>query len=357
MKPISKFPSVDHVNVSGMICGWMYDFDVNRANPKPEHRTWLYDMLISPLKGDNQQMVRRQTCDGKNWHIWVLGGASRTGKAAYNKQLGMRRGEAVRDYLIMRMGHFDLPWNCTVHSMGESGAELFGRLDGIENSCDRGVLVMAKRVSSTIKNPPPPDPPKFEPPPNACTDSLLRQMKKYKFLPEEQEEAQELVKWWNEMKRNGKSDKHIREAIIEYLVDEYKDWLRLQDIARKEMCKTNPPKGIANAWGNPCRPRDYLRYYGTEISMFAIKLRLLRGSDECDQIYRWYFELRLRTTDIMRAMRAQALAMGFAAFFTGIRARAQPIMPVPKAKSPGRPARRVERRFAILKKRLKQKSK
>jgi outer membrane protein OmpA-like peptidoglycan-associated protein len=81
------------------------NFGLNVAELSPEAQT-LVDELAEKVKADNRGL----------W-IEIEGHTDATGEASYNKTLGMRRAEAVRDYLYQAHG---LPLHrISVYSFGE----------------------------------------------------------------------------------------------------------------------------------------------------------------------------------------------------------------------------------------------
>ena len=92
-------------------------FDVSQANLKEEHKNWLRRNVVPLLKG--------------NGSISIVGLSSRSGKAAFNKALSMKRANAVRSFLeecLLSCFPFDL-----VDGLGESLAEEMGQEDGVED--------------------------------------------------------------------------------------------------------------------------------------------------------------------------------------------------------------------------------
>jgi hypothetical protein len=66
----------------------LYNFDIDDATVKPEHRRWLDTQVIPRLKAEAGATVA------------LRGSASRSGGAAYDRALSARRVDAVRDYLL-----------------------------------------------------------------------------------------------------------------------------------------------------------------------------------------------------------------------------------------------------------------
>jgi hypothetical protein len=109
------------------ITALLYNFDIDDASLKKEHRDWL-EQVAAPIA----------SCQAAQ--IFLKGSASRTGANDYNLQLSDRRVHEVRNFLLnqhARPDQFHLTW------VGEEEAALTER-DGTENELDRAVAVTVR---------------------------------------------------------------------------------------------------------------------------------------------------------------------------------------------------------------------
>ncbi|AQQ06412.1 hypothetical protein B0E33_24830 [Roseibium algicola] len=128
-------------------------FDVSQANLKEDHKNWLRRNVVPLLKG--------------NGSISIVGLSSRSGKAAFNKALSMKRANAVKTFLeecLLSCFPFDL-----VDGLGESLAEEMGQEDGVEDGQFRAVMIYVH----SLPTPPNPKviktPKKMKPKPKAAS--------------------------------------------------------------------------------------------------------------------------------------------------------------------------------------------
>ena len=354
-------PDYVHETDKDKRAAYLYGFRIDSARLRSSHKKWLDKYIINRAKF-YAQGHRLEGFGHHNLKLWIIGLASRTGSAEHNENLSIQRVKAVEDYIKPRLNGVVI--DIRKKGRGEKPAEVLG---GHENDVE-DAFYRSTFVSFSAQEPNPLPKIKRCPKtsePVACKKSMTKKMNKHMFHPEEQEEALALVDWWNRMESKGKPKKEIREAIITYLVDEYIEWLRLVYLSLQDLCNDpkRRPKGIEVVWGDPCRlhPKGHRWHFRSKIAYFRMKLRLLYGSDECDQVYRWYFWLRIHTTDIMRLMRAHAIAMGIAAFVSALAGLSKAATtgnggprPSPKAPTSGGPKHQVNRRFKILKKRLQE---
>jgi hypothetical protein len=115
--------------------GWsLFNFDIDDATLKPEHQTWLNDNLVPLLSIQGASVALRGT-------------ASRSGNAAYNKQLSDKRVETVRNFLLGKGARMT---QLTASSTGENEAKAAGQADGSEDARFRSVVVELALPVSTI---------------------------------------------------------------------------------------------------------------------------------------------------------------------------------------------------------------
>jgi hypothetical protein len=110
--------------------GLLYNFDIDDATVKPEHRAWLTQAVVPVAKASPRV------------EVLLKGSASRSGAKAYNEALSQRRVESVRSCLVAQgvaADRIKLTW------VGELEAELAGKADGTESDRDRAVGVLVRR--------------------------------------------------------------------------------------------------------------------------------------------------------------------------------------------------------------------
>lgn len=118
-------------------------FDVSKSTLKEDHKAWLKKTVLPLLQ--------------RGGSISLVGLSSRSGKAAFNKALSIKRANAVKDYLenALKMNFaFDL-----IDGYGEELAESLGQADGIEDGQFRAVMIYVHTL------PKPPDPKTIKTPP------------------------------------------------------------------------------------------------------------------------------------------------------------------------------------------------
>src|SRR5438552_5801273 len=71
---------------TAVVSAFLYNFNIDDDQPKPEHLRWLDEHIVPLLAGTGT-------------YIWMRGSASRTGGDAYNMKLSRRRVERIAVYL------------------------------------------------------------------------------------------------------------------------------------------------------------------------------------------------------------------------------------------------------------------
>jgi len=112
--------------------GLLYNFDIDDATVKLEHKFWLAETVVPVATGTRAAQV------------FLKGAASRSGSTAYNDGLSKRRVEAVRQFLLgqgVDAGQIQLTW------VGELEAADRGEADGTEEELDRAVSVLMRLLT------------------------------------------------------------------------------------------------------------------------------------------------------------------------------------------------------------------
>lgn len=128
--------TVDPRAPAGGIRAVMSNFDIDGADVKREHQTFLATRVVPILTGANARG-------------WLQGSASRSGPDAHNQRLSERRARAVEAFLVARGVQAS---RLNVSAVGESQASP-ARL---ENAPDRAVAILA----APLYTPPPVPPPR-----------------------------------------------------------------------------------------------------------------------------------------------------------------------------------------------------
>jgi hypothetical protein len=133
------------VTSSTDISAFLYNFNIDDDQPKPEHLRWLDEHIVPLLAGTG-------------YYLWMRGSASRTGSDAYNMRLSQRRVEQIASYL---RGKGVGDWQMQLEWVGES----LSRSVKEEDEADRAVELRVQPVAprSLDRDKPPPAPP--APPP------------------------------------------------------------------------------------------------------------------------------------------------------------------------------------------------
>jgi hypothetical protein len=127
--------TIDPHAPAGGVRAVMSNFDIDGADVKREHQTFLTTRIVPILTGPNAR-------------AWLQGSASHSGSDAHNQALSERRARAVATFLA---AHGVPALRLTVSAIGESQANP-ARL---ENSPDRAVAILAAPL---LRPPPPPLP-------------------------------------------------------------------------------------------------------------------------------------------------------------------------------------------------------
>jgi hypothetical protein len=128
--------TIDPRAPTGGIRAVMSNFDIDGADVKPEHQTFLRTRVIPIMVGPAAR-------------CWLQGSASRSGPDAHNQALSERRANAVQAFLVANGVQAS---RINASAVGESQANP-ARL---ENAPDRAVAVLA----APLYRPPPPPPPR-----------------------------------------------------------------------------------------------------------------------------------------------------------------------------------------------------
>lgn len=115
---------------------FLADFDIDGASLKKDHKDWLEDNVIRP--------VRAKGSSSGGWQIELNGRASKSGSDAHNMWLSDQRIQAVANYLYKQLS--GLPFTFVPRVLGESSP---WESDDYEHELDRSVEVTAKFISAT----------------------------------------------------------------------------------------------------------------------------------------------------------------------------------------------------------------
>jgi hypothetical protein len=126
---------------------YLWDFDIDGAALKLEHKLWLSNKIIALIRFRH----------GATWKVWIDGSASRPGSTHHNLRLSRRRAQAVADYLSSALTGFNVVYS--VDWVGEYDARLARHPETEENVGDRSVHVCLLLLSFSKPPPPPPPPP------------------------------------------------------------------------------------------------------------------------------------------------------------------------------------------------------
>jgi hypothetical protein len=137
--------AVSDLSSGNITAAWLYGFGVDKHFLLPSHKSWIELSLIPVMR------AYAYTPTPVSWNIWCVGAASRTASLAHNARLSRRRADEARNYIHPRLA--GLGGKCNVRSIGvsEIPAMIQGRPDEVEYLFDRGVLVVAERLTSESK--------------------------------------------------------------------------------------------------------------------------------------------------------------------------------------------------------------
>ena len=113
---------------------FLADFDIDGSALKKDHRDWLSENVIRPIKA-------KGAASG-GWHIELSGRASKSGSDEHNMWLSEQRMRAVAQYLDSNL--MGMPVMFVPRVLGESSPF---KGDDFENELDRSVEVTAKFIS------------------------------------------------------------------------------------------------------------------------------------------------------------------------------------------------------------------
>src|SRR5690606_28763152 len=123
----------DYSETDGIIEAKLWGFGVNSAELRERHAEWLDDFVV-PILADGGSLA-------------LVGEASRSGAAAHNRVLSIRRAKGVLEHLRRSVGvvrHVDATTSNgfdvrSVGGVGETAAAAAGRRDGTEDAFYRAV--------------------------------------------------------------------------------------------------------------------------------------------------------------------------------------------------------------------------
>jgi len=113
---------------------FLADFDIDGASLKADHKDWLDDNVIGPVKAKGDS--------SGSWQIELNGRASKSGSDAHNMSLSDQRMQVVANYLYKQLG--GLPVTIIPRALGESSP--FDASE-YEHELDRSVEVTVKFIS------------------------------------------------------------------------------------------------------------------------------------------------------------------------------------------------------------------
>jgi len=162
--------SVNDVSTARSKSAWLLDFSIDSCALKQEHRNWLNLSIIRPLRAEHDRLVASNatSSDAREWIIWLIGNASRTGSFDYNQALSQRRAEAVRRYLHEALAGTNVVYTIETRGLSELRATLLGARDETEDMTHRAVYVVMEERDPTL----PPNPPVVKPPERAVPVSF-----------------------------------------------------------------------------------------------------------------------------------------------------------------------------------------
>jgi hypothetical protein len=137
----------------GHLSAYLYGFDIDKADLKKEHTTFLYQLLADIFRESAARIAKDPSKVGV-CHIWLLGTASRSGTFGHNAPLSKSRASSVRRLLEAELRNGKHPIMFSDGGASETVAFLKGKHDGSEDPLDRSVLLVAQW--HTLPNPRPP---------------------------------------------------------------------------------------------------------------------------------------------------------------------------------------------------------
>jgi len=177
---------------TAVVSAFLYNFNIDDDQPKPEHLRWL-DAHIVPFLA------------GTGCYIWMRGSASRTGGDAYNMRLSQRRVEQIAARLRSKgVGE----WQMQLEWVGES----LSRSIKEEDEADRAVELRVQPIvpKSLERDKPPPEPPAAPPLSDVFSVRLLGQAAAGKMVS-----LGLLAKWIKRLKGKPKAGVAVEGMFLE----------------------------------------------------------------------------------------------------------------------------------------------
>lgn len=232
----------DYTDTCGIVEGKLYGFAVNSVELKEQHIRWLDEFVVPILE------------DGGS--VSLVGEASRTGSASYNKLLSQRRAQKVLEHLQLQQrtafSRYDLG---SVSAVGELAAKKAGLRDGTEDAFYRAVLVRAWGKP----NVPAPPQPKPDLPKTVRRVVMRRWVRVSSRTPRTGSPAADgelgaaladlVKKAYDTSTKGGSDDRHYAVVDADYVVVSVHEKYSLTEIGGLGVTTTTTSREIRYTWG------------------------------------------------------------------------------------------------------------
>ena len=229
----------------GVVEGRLYGFEIGSASLLFYHRIWLDNHVVPVLAGGGT--------------VGMTGLASRSGSAAFNQGLSVRRAKAVLQHLRLSVGRqlsysLDAEFEVKgVNGVGEELARQSGQKDGTEDPYQRAVLVTA------WSRPTPPPPPQPKPKVDAPKVKRVASRKWSKFNSRMPGEDGEAGMEWGEIasdivsgvRKGGSDDRTYVMVPSDYVITHIRDEFIVDNDMGIGVSTTWYKETIEYRWGPP----------------------------------------------------------------------------------------------------------